>query len=46
MEHLGIPPGPEVGAAWQFLLDLRIEHGPMDDDEALAALDAWWAARG
>jgi len=46
MEHLGIPPGPEVGAAWQFLLDLRIEHGPMEDEDALAALDAWWAARG
>jgi poly(A) polymerase len=45
MEHLGIPPGPEVGEAWQFLLDLRIEHGPMADDEALVALDAWWAER-
>jgi poly(A) polymerase len=45
MEHLGIPPGPDVGAAWQFLLDMRIEHGPMEDEDALAALDAWWAAR-
>lgn len=45
MEHLGIPPGPEVGEAWQFLLDLRIEQGLMEEDEALAALDAWWAAR-
>ncbi len=45
MEHLGIAPGPAVGEAWQFLLDLRIEHGPMDDDAALAALDEWWAAR-
>ncbi len=45
MDHLGIEPGPEVGEAWQFLLDLRIEHGPMDEDAALAALDAWWAER-
>jgi len=45
MEHLGIAPGPEVGQAWQFLLDLRIERGPVDDDEALEALDAWWAGR-
>jgi len=45
MEHLGIEPGPEVGAAWKFLLDLRIERGPMDDDEALEALDDWWAER-
>jgi poly(A) polymerase len=45
MEHLGIAPGPAVGAAWQFLLDLRIERGPVEDDEALEALDAWWAER-
>jgi poly(A) polymerase len=45
MEHLGIGPGPEVGEAWQFLLDLRIERGPMPDDEALTALDEWWAGR-
>jgi poly(A) polymerase len=46
MEHLGIAPGPEVGEAWQFLLELRIERGPMEDDDALAELDAWWASRG
>jgi poly(A) polymerase len=45
MDHLGIRPGPLVGEAWQHLLDLRIEEGPMDDDAALAALDAWWADR-
>ena len=46
MRHLGIPPGPQVGEAWQHLLDLRLERGPMREEEALAALDAWWAARG
>ena len=46
MRHLGIAPGPVVGEAWQHLLDLRLEQGPMDEDEALAALDAWWAERG
>ncbi len=45
MRHLGIAPGPLVGDAWNHLLELRIEHGPMDEDEAYAALDAWWAAR-
>lgn len=43
MEHLGIPPGKQVGQAWNHLLELRIERGPMDEDEALAELDAWWA---
>lgn len=42
MAHLGIAPGPLVGRAWDHLLELRIEHGPMDEDAALAALDAWW----
>jgi poly(A) polymerase len=46
MRHLGIEPGPLVGKAWAFLLDQRLEHGPMSEDEALAALEAWWAERG
>jgi poly(A) polymerase len=45
MAHLGIRPGPVVGEAWNHLLDLRLEHGPMTEQEAYAALDAWWAAR-
>jgi poly(A) polymerase len=45
MTHLGIRPGPVVGQAWQHLLELRIEHGPMDEAATLEALDAWWAER-
>lgn len=45
MRHLGIAPGPLVGQAWQFLLELRIEHGELDTEAALAALDKWWATR-
>ena len=45
MEHLGIPPGRDVGEAWNHLLELRIERGPMTEDEARAALDEWWAQR-
>lgn len=45
MRHLGLRPGPLVGEAWQHLLELRVDHGPMDTDAALAALDAWWAER-
>jgi poly(A) polymerase len=45
MQHLGIGPGPNVGAALSFLLDLRIEDGPLGEDEAYRRLDAWWAAR-
>ncbi|WP_199580291.1 CCA tRNA nucleotidyltransferase [Blastococcus sp. TBT05-19] len=45
MEILGVGPGPEVGAAWRFLKDLRLERGPLDPDDAEAALRAWWAER-
>jgi poly(A) polymerase len=45
MSHLGISPGPLVGEAWNHLLELRLEHGEMSEDQALAALDEWWAQR-
>ncbi|GAA1125119.1 CCA tRNA nucleotidyltransferase [Nocardioides aquiterrae] len=45
MEILGIGPGREVGAAYQFLLDLRMDNGPMSEDDARSALLAWWAGR-
>jgi poly(A) polymerase len=46
MEHLGIPPGPEVGTALAFLLELRLEEGPLGVDEATRRLDEWWSSRG
>jgi poly(A) polymerase len=46
MELLGIGPGPEVGRAWRYLKDLRLERGPLEHDEAVAALREWWAAQG
>ncbi|MGY1640372.1 CCA tRNA nucleotidyltransferase [Geodermatophilus sp. SYSU D00703] len=45
MAILGIPPGREVGEAWKYLKDLRLERGPLDPEEAEAELRAWWAAR-
>jgi poly(A) polymerase len=45
MEILGIPPGREVGEAYRFLLELRMDRGPMDPADAEAALRAWWADR-
>ncbi|BBY39838.1 CCA tRNA nucleotidyltransferase [Mycobacterium mantenii] len=46
MELLGIPAGPQVGEAWRFLKELRLERGPLDNDEATAELLAWWQSRG
>ncbi len=45
MRHLGLPPGPAVGRALDFLLELRLEEGPLGTDEAYRRLDAWWAAQ-
>jgi poly(A) polymerase len=46
MDRLGIPPGPVVGRALAFLMELRMERGPIDEDEAGALLDAWAKEQG
>ena len=44
--HLGLAPGPEVGQAMKFLLELRRTDGELGDDtEVRRRLDAWWAAQ-
>ncbi|PTR44623.1 poly(A) polymerase [Rhodococcus sp. OK611] len=43
MKLLGIPAGPEVGKAWTFLKELRLDRGPLSPEEAEAELLAWWA---
>lgn len=45
MRELGVGPGPVIGKAYQHLLELRLEHGPMTRDAAVAALKEWWAAQ-
>ncbi|MGH9056166.1 MAG: CCA tRNA nucleotidyltransferase [Acidimicrobiales bacterium] len=45
MERLGIPPGPPVGEALAYLLELRLEEGPLGAEEAGRRLDTWWASR-
>ena len=42
MELLGIGPGPAVGRALSYLLELRLDEGPLGEDEAAARLRAWW----
>ncbi len=45
MDILGIPAGRDVGAAYQHMLALRMEHGPLGEERATAELRTWWAAR-
>ncbi|MBN9153859.1 MAG: CCA tRNA nucleotidyltransferase [Microbacterium sp.] len=44
-EVLGIPPGREVGEAYRYLLDLRLDEGILAEDEAERRLRDWWATR-
>lgn len=46
MKLLDIPAGPQVGEAWRFLKELRLERGPLTTDEATAELVNWWRSRG
>jgi poly(A) polymerase len=45
MARLGLTPGPAVGEALSFLLELRLDEGVLGEDEAGRRLDAWWAGR-
>ncbi len=45
MQILDLKPGPEVGQAWAFMKELRLEEGPLDRDEAVARLLSWWNQR-
>ncbi|MGA9871998.1 MAG: CCA tRNA nucleotidyltransferase [Rhodococcus sp. (in: high G+C Gram-positive bacteria)] len=42
MELLDIPAGPQVGKAWKFLKELRLDRGPLPREEAEKALLEWW----
>lgn len=46
MKLLDIPAGPQVGEAWRFLKELRLERGPLTAEEATAELLDWWRSRG
>ena len=42
MAHLGLTPGPTVGRAMKFLLELRLDEGVLGDVEVRRRLDEWW----
>jgi poly(A) polymerase len=45
MKLLNIAAGPIVGKAYEHLLELRLEHGPLGKDRAEQELMNWWSAR-
>jgi poly(A) polymerase len=46
MAHLGLKPSRAVGEALDFLLEVRLDEGPLSKEEAIRRLDDWWADRG
>lgn len=42
MNLLGIKPGPLVGKAYNYLLELRLDRGPMTEEQATQELLTWW----
>jgi len=46
MQFLGIPPGPLVGEALDYLLEARLDVGPIDEADAYERLAEWARERG
>ncbi len=46
MELLNLKPSREVGAAMDFLMELRLDQGPIGAEKATAELLNWWKDRG
>jgi poly(A) polymerase len=46
MAHLGVEPGPIVGEALDELMEVRLDRGPIEKEEAYRLLDEWAAKKG
>jgi len=46
MAYLGVPPGRVVGDALEYLLDVRLDEGPIAEADAYTLLGAWARERG
>jgi poly(A) polymerase len=45
MEVLNLRPGPLVGRAYKYLLELRLDEGPLGEEAAVNALRTWWGSQ-
>jgi poly(A) polymerase len=46
MEILDVQPGPRVGEALAYLMELRLERGPIPEGEAIELLKTWASENG
>jgi poly(A) polymerase len=45
MEILNIPAGPSIGKAYNYLLNVRLDEGPLSYDQAVEHLKMWWSSQ-
>jgi poly(A) polymerase len=45
MQILDLKPGREVGKAYEYMLNVRLDQGPLERDAAIAKLKEWWNAQ-
>jgi poly(A) polymerase len=45
MRVLELSPGPEVGEAVRWLLELRLDEGELGQEEATRRLRDWWSSK-
>jgi poly(A) polymerase len=44
MELLDVPAGPAVGAALEFMMEIRLEEGILGEEVITQRLREWWSA--
>ena len=42
MQILNVPSGPMIGKAYDYLLNVRLDEGPLSREQAIERLTAWW----
>jgi poly(A) polymerase len=45
MQILNVPSGPIVGKAYNYLLEVRLDEGPLTREQAVERLTSWWKAQ-
>jgi poly(A) polymerase len=45
MEILKVPAGPIVGKAYNYLLEIRLDQGPIPREAAIKQLLIWWKSQ-
>jgi poly(A) polymerase len=45
MQILDVPSGPMIGKAYNYLLNVRLDEGPLSREEAIERLTTWWKSQ-